>query len=240
MEPAWAIANEIPNIVTGELHLWKARLKGELAVRDESLAEDERLKMERFHFAADRLRFGFGRVLLRRLLGGYLQRPPEEIQFRYTEFGKPYLSFEPGQTKLEFNISHSGDIILFAFAQGVPVGVDVERIKPLPELEQIARRFFSPGEQKDLEMLTGPEKVTAFYRCWTRKESIIKACGEGLSMPLGKFQVSLLPATPARLLRSPDQNSWLLLDVVPGQGYAAAVAAQREHVQVHFFSTEGL
>jgi 4'-phosphopantetheinyl transferase len=234
----WLIPSDIPDLKAGELHLWKVYLSGNIPVDEETLSEDERVRRRRFRFGEDRQRFGLARILLRRLLGGYLNRIPEQIKFDYTEYGKPTLSFVVGQERMEFNVSHSGDVILLAFTRGVPVGVDVEQIKTLPDLELIAKRFFSSAEQQDLDLLSGLDKVAAFFRCWTRKESVIKACGEGLSMPLDSFQVSLLPGEPAHLLRSPDQNFWMLLDLAPEPGYAAAVAAPVKSLRVRYFSAE--
>lgn len=238
MRSSWIIPEKVPNIQSGDLHIWRAHLSADLLTGNESLSEDERLRMHRFKFSSDRRKFAQARNHLRHILGGYLHMAPGEIEFRYTAHGKPYLPTERDEGQLQFNISHAGDIMLAAFVMRIPVGVDVEQIKPLPELEQIATQFFSAEEQQDLNLLSGPEKLTAFYHCWARKEAVVKACGEGLSMPLDSFQVSLLPGEPAVILRSPNPGPWMLQELTPEIGYAAAVAAPVDRLVMHLFSLE--
>ena len=233
----WRPSVEIPDLKEGQLHVWKSHLSHAITFDEATLSSDERFRMQRFRFDKDRRMFLLARGLLRRLLGAYLKVIPGQIKFCYTDHGKPYVFLKEQHDQIEFNISHSGDIVCMAFVQEAPVGIDVEDILSLPDLDQVASRFFSPGEQLDLNKLSGTEKVAAFYRCWTRKEAVIKACGEGLSMPLDSFQVSLLPGEPARLLNNPDKRSWLLLDLSPEPGYAAAVAAPMQSLQVECFST---
>ena len=236
----WVVSNNIPIIETGELHLWRAFLSANTAPYTQYLDEQERERMQRFRFEHDRRMYGFSHVLMRRLLAGYLGVLPKKIGYSYTQYGKPYLRFQDRHDRIEFNLSHSGEVILIAVAITVPVGVDVEKIKPLPEMDQIAARFFSNGEQVDLSSLSGSAKLAAYYHCWTRKEAVIKASGEGLSMPLDSFRVSFLPGEPTRLVKSADQRAWLLLDIKCAKGYAAAVAAPVDRLQVSYFSAEGL
>jgi 4'-phosphopantetheinyl transferase len=239
MNNTWHKKPEVPAIKTDELHVWKAALSDGIPINEEILAADERVRLRRFHFERDRKMFLLARGLLRWLIGGYVDITPKEVEFSYTEYGKPFLTATEGKTDLEFNLSHSGEIVLVAVTRSTPVGVDVEQIRPISDMDQIAARFFSASERQDLDSLSGSERVDAFYRCWTRKESVIKAYGEGLSMPLDSFRVSLLPGEPARLLRSLDRRHWWLLDLQPEQGYAAAVAASAAKQEVHYFSALG-
>jgi 4'-phosphopantetheinyl transferase len=220
--------------------LWRATINSDFSFDEKILTADERVRVDRFRFENDRKMFRLAHGLLRYLLGAYLYQDPRQIKFSYTDFGKPYLTPNSGQKQIEFNLSHSGNLLLIAVTQEVPVGVDVEQIRPLPDLDQVAARFFSSGEQLDLNTLSGSEKIAAFFHCWTRKEAVIKACGEGLSMSLDSFQVSLLPGEPASFVLSPDQRSWLLLDLETAPGYAAAVAAPSANLHVSFYSADGI
>jgi 4'-phosphopantetheinyl transferase len=234
----WSTPKLFPKLQAEELHVWKAQYRGGIKFQEDILTKDERLRLRGFHFENDRRMFLFAHGQLRHILGNYLGLTPKQVRFCYTQFGKPYIPFMDDNRKIEFNLSHSGDIVLIAVTNNIPVGVDVEEIRPITDVDLVASRYFSLGEQLDLHSLSGPEKLEAFYKCWTRKESLIKAYGVGLSMPLDSFQVSLLPGEPVRLLRSPDQQSWTLLDINLVPGYAGAVAAPLEGLQACYFSSE--
>jgi 4'-phosphopantetheinyl transferase len=104
----------------------------------------------------------------------------------------------------------------------------VEHIRPLSDMADVARRFFSAGEYEDLMAVEIAERERAFFRCWTHKEAYIKAVGDGLSLPLDRFRVSLRPDEPARFLQLPPDPGivprWTLRDVSVETGYVAALA----------------
>jgi 4'-phosphopantetheinyl transferase len=217
-----------------EVHIWRAGLEQPASVVAEFrrlLAVDERQRADRFHFKRDRDHFIVARGLLRTLLGRYLNTPPERLRFTYSSFGKPSLHEEcAGAETLRFNISHSKDLALYAFTRGREIGVDIEHIRADVEGEGIAERFFSPGEISVLRSLPADARARAFFDCWTRKEAYIKAHGEGLSLPLDGFDVSLAPGEPAALLSTlhdPAQATrWSLRELSPADGYAAALAVE--------------
>jgi 4'-phosphopantetheinyl transferase len=211
----------------GEVHVWRASLErsAQMVKRMRRLlARDEQHRADRFRFERDRSRYIVGRALLRRLLGGYLETAPEELEFEYGEFGKPALREGP-----RFNLSHSGPVALYAFSNAGEVGIDVELDAGDFARERIAERFFSPAEVRVLRSLPGQVQPRAFLTCWTRKEAFIKARGDGLSLALDSFDVTVAPDTPAELLRtawcSDEARHWCLQDLSdPRAGYIAAVA----------------
>ncbi len=142
-------------------------------------------------------------------------------------YGKPSLS-GPGGAGLRFNISHCGDLALYAFARSRELGVDVERVTPGMASEKIASQFFSPAEVAALRAVPKPRRAEAFFACWTRKEAYIKARGKGLSLPLDRFAVSITPGDAALLSScSPgDVERWSLRELEPGSGYAGALAVE--------------
>jgi 4'-phosphopantetheinyl transferase len=213
------------------VHVWRAALDvPELQVRSlwDTLTADERQRAERYLFQKDRTFFVVARGLLRVLLGRYLRQDPPHLRFIYGPHGKPALATDTGGGALRFNVSHSHGLALYAITRGREVGVDVERIRPKVAQEKIAERFFSPREVTLLRALPAPLQATAFFACWTRKEAYIKATGEGLTLPLDQFDVSLVPGEPAALLRTawdPQEAArWALQDLAPAPGYRAAVA----------------
>jgi 4'-phosphopantetheinyl transferase len=215
------------------VHLWIVRLEaGEnnfarsLAV----LSPEETARAERFHFDRHRRAFVLGRAALRFLLASYLDMDAAVIQFVYGPQGKPALApmLKNGPCSLRFNASHSGDLAAYTFTSGCEIGVDVERYRELPDLENIARRFFSPEEAAELLELSANDKASGFFNCWTRKEAYIKAMGGGLSIPLDSFRVTLVPGAAARMVSLDGSNDaarhWTLYHFTPAPHYAGAIA----------------
>ena len=198
------------------------------------MSDDEKERAARFRFERDREFFVAGRGILRELLGGYLKRPPPELQFQYGSEGKPCLSLEDWEWPIRFNVSHSRGIALYAFSGGLEVGVDVEEIRSDFASEEIAERFFSAGELEELRGLPAELKADGFFNCWTRKEAYVKAWGSGLGIPLDSFGVTLIPGVPARFVRGVDP-CWNLIAFSPGPNYAAALAFDGAPCKVQFF-----
>ena len=216
-----------------EVHLWRVDLE---AMRpDESrwqkvLSSDESTRASRFHFPGDRQRFVASRALLRTILASYLATDPASLSFCYSKKEKPSLETARADSDVTFNVSHSGGIALFAFTRRREIGVDVERVRRDFDLEAIARRFFSAHEQRQLAAAPDEKRFEAFFRCWTRKEAYIKATGEGLSLPLHQFDVSIAAQDRNALLSTrPDDSEaalWSLREIPAGPGYVAALCVR--------------
>jgi 4'-phosphopantetheinyl transferase len=181
-------------VVEAGLGLPPARLDALLGL----LAPDERARAERFVFDVHRRRFAAARGLLRELLGRLLEKAPASLRFEYGPHGKPRLRHDPG-TALSFNVSHSGERALFAFARGRELGVDIEAVRAEIDHAAIAARFFAEGERRALLELPEAEQAPGFFTIWTRKEACVKLLGGGLAIGLDAFEVSL--DEPARLRR---------------------------------------
>jgi 4'-phosphopantetheinyl transferase len=230
---AWRAAPDALKLGRDEVHVWRATLDqvpSQTGIFLRTLAADERTRAERFYFQSDRERFVVARGILRAILGGYLNRAPESLSFCYGSRGKPALSPGSSQEAIGFNLSHSGNTVLYAVTRGREVGVDLELIRPQLSAERLAERFFSPREVDALRSLPADLRRHAFFLAWTRKEAYIKARGEGLSLPLNQFDVSLIPGEPAALLsaeRDPQEIlRWRLQELMPGPGYVAALAVE--------------
>lgn len=195
------------------------------------LSEDERARAARFHFDVHRGRFVACRGLLRTLIAAQLGTAPRDIEFEYGPFGKPALA---GGSELRFNVSHSGRYALLGFTRGRDVGLDIERVRTLDNLERLAEMAFSPGEQEELRQVPVLSRSEAFFSGWTRKEAYIKARGDGLRR-LADFDVSLGPAEPVRLRRvhaEPDEPArWSLTALTPVPGFAAAVCVEEPAIR---------
>jgi 4'-phosphopantetheinyl transferase len=203
----------------------------ELAATNRTLlSPGERERADRFAFARDRTRYILCRVGLRRLLSARLGIPAAAIAFDTNAYGKPRLANGHGPGDLQFNVSHSGHVAVYALAHGCAVGVDVETIETRVDRDAIARDNFSLAEHAAYAALPPGSRPVAFMNCWTRKEAFIKAIGEGLSYPLRSFDVSLAPGEDARLLRldaGPGAaGDWALASFEPCPGYVGAVAVE--------------
>jgi len=142
------------------------------------------------------------------VLAGYLATDPLSIQFETGEHGKPFLQ----HATLEFNLSHSSDLALIAVAEGRRVGVDVERLRPMPDLEDLAPRVCTTDELVILTSLAEPLRTHAFLGVWTRKEALAKATGEGIRGVMRDAQS--------------DMRGWTVAELRDLPGYAGCVAAE--------------
>lgn len=204
-----------------------------------TLAAEEQTRAARFQFQRDRERFIVAHGLLRAILGTYLNRSPQRLAFWYHSHGKPALARESGEDTISFNMAHSQGVVIYAFARAREVGIDLEFIRRGLELEQIADRFFSRGEVAALRALPTEFREYAFFTCWARKEAYIKARGEGLSLPLDQFEVSLNPGEPAALLATQDPGEahrWSLQEMPPEPGYAAALAVEGDGLYLSYWN----
>ena len=222
------VAGDSLLLAPNEVHLWRVSLdlpEARIEALAQTLSEGERARAGQFVFVRDRKRFIAGRGLLRVLLGRYLQRAPETLQFRYGPYGKPALNMEGVSSPLCFNIAHSGGLALYAFVWGHAVGVDLEQQRTVSYRESIVRRFFTPHEQETFFALPENQRQEGFFNCWTRKEAYLKACGRGLSQSTGRVEVSLVPGEPAALLAlagdTPQQ--WSIWSSSPAPGYQGAL-----------------
>src|SRR5881628_272569 len=202
------------------------------------LSDAERQRASCFLFDRDRDRFIVRRARLRQLLAARLGTRPESVELVYGAHGKPALARRFADSDLRFNVSHCDDVTLYAFSCGRAIGVDVEAVRVIRDADDIAARFFSHRETQAYRALEPRDRPLGFFQCWTRKEAFIKALGDGLSYPLDRFDVSLAPGEPARVLRvegaPEDHRRWHMESFAPALGFVAAVVAERRSSAVDF------
>jgi len=231
----------------GEIHLWRLRPEpdADLARYLRMLGAEERDRAARFRFPHLRHNFTSDHGRMRRILSAYAGIAPEDLVFQANEYGKPELANReaadlPG--RLRFNLSHTEGMTLLALCIDSDLGVDVEAVRPMSDLELIARSHFSASEIAALEAVDASERQQAFFRCWTRKEAFLKAHGSGLSIPLDSFAVSLADEETPTLLEcrwGPGENQrWSLFSLDPGKEFIGAVAVGRGDWRIHWFDWE--
>jgi 4'-phosphopantetheinyl transferase len=229
----WQSLQVYPRLQEDQVALWCATLNqpdnvvGQLCTL---LTSEELARAERFRRLEHQRCAIVARGVLRAILGGYLAMAPRNIALSCDSYGKPGLASPDGLEPFQFNLSHSGSLVLYAFALDRLVGIDVEQISPVPDMDTLARRNFSEREYAEFQQLAPACKLEAFFQTWTRKEAYVKALGKGLSEPLDGFAVTLGPVRPARLdwvAGDPGApQRWMMHDLPIGPGYAAAVVGQ--------------
>ena len=208
--PAWQPPPTAVRLQDNEIHVWCAPLRGfrgELPRLYSTLDAEERARAGRFRFAGDRDDFIACRGILRRLLGQYTHRKPSTIEFAYGRHGKPELAAPGIDGPLHFNASHSGALALYAVTAACPVGVDIELVRTIPNVEDLAVRFLAASEARGVMALPRIRRIEKFFACWTVKEAYLKATGEGIGSRLS----AELPA------------GWHVHPVWPAAGYVGSI-----------------
>lgn len=162
----------------------------------------------------------FGRELVR----AYTSCPPERQRWDRDERGRP-LVLAPGG--LHVSLSHAEAVVAAAVCRDAPVGVDVERLRPLPERDALARTALSAGERQALAALPDELRDARLLRFWTRKEAVAKALGTGLATPLRE----VVTTAEGTLVALPDgfgeAAAWSLADLAVRDPEVIACVAVR-------------
>ncbi|MBE9007235.1 4'-phosphopantetheinyl transferase superfamily protein [Fortiea sp. LEGE XX443] len=219
----WLPAPTNLTLLPDEVHVWRIDLdvvESQLQTLVATLSSDELARANRFRFQEHRQRFIAGRGSLRNILSSYLNIEPQQVMFDYEPRGKPMLGDTLANSGLLFNLSHSQDLALCAVNYKHKIGIDLECMRSLSDLEALAQRFFLPREYDMVRSLPPDQQQQVFFRYWTCKEAYLKATGDGISQ-LEQVEISLTPTQPAKLLTSED---WSLLELTPADNYCAAVA----------------
>jgi 4'-phosphopantetheinyl transferase len=224
-----------------EIHVWCSRLddgRENLPFLAALLAPDEQARAKRYHFERDRSRFIMRRGFLRLLLGAYLDRDPASLQFSYGSNGKPALRPGSSVRPLQFNLSHSNGLAVYALSRDRPVGIDLEHVRSLPEVAQIAWQFFTPLERNWALSSPVEDRMERFFLIWTGKEAYLKATGEGLMRPSTEIEV-FFDEREAMQIRAvhTDQleiGRWRMEMIRNIPGYLAAVVGEGQDWQLNF------
>lgn len=218
-----------------EIHIWVVDLdQWNLSCVEAilELPESEANKAWRFHFEIHRDRYVKGRFMLRSILGMYLGSDFYDQEFYISRYGKPALQDSCKDNSIHFNISNSENICVCAFGQYSEIGIDIEKIHDLPDMDRIIARFFSEEEKRRFCSLPLPGRTQTFFKYWARKEALLKAMGMGMSYPLDKIDIAGNENSPQLVTKiegSDISNQWTILDMDIFTGFASALALQGEH-----------
>ena len=215
--------------LTDDVDLWSEVVdaRNDLGMLTEQLDAAEVARAGRFRFERDRSRFIARRAFLRRVLAGYLGVAPELVLYLISARGRPELDSSSG---IAFSASHSDGLAVVAVARDRHVGVDLERVRPMPDALDLADRVCSPAESTELRFVAPADRGERFLRLWTRKEAYVKALGAGLSMSLAEIEVGPSGEQPRRL---PGAGApFVFADVDGIDGYVGSIAASGTRVRV--------
>lgn len=194
----------------------------------------ELARAARFRLRGDAARHLAGRALARTLLARVLGRTALREEFAVNPWGKPLLP----SCGHEFSIAHSGDLVCLALSRGIDVGIDVEQAVAAADAYPPAE-IFHPAECAAIRAQAPAAAREAFLRCWTRKEAVVKALGQGLTQALDSFRVRVDACSGGWLEEAPASpaQSWTCADLPVAAGYHASVAANQGGL---FFSCQRL
>jgi 4'-phosphopantetheinyl transferase len=223
----WRIPPAGLSLEKTEVHVWLARLDCEnIGEGERIISADELARADKFRFEKDRNKFIAGRSVLRRILGAYLQKKPNLLRFAYNQFGKPFLCGE-NESKLEFNLSHSGSLALYAFSLNREIGVDIEERNADFIEEGVISLSLSHKETEHFHSLPPDERTLFFFDCWTKKEAYLKAHGCGLSLEPNQLETSELNETGFFFPNLPDID-----------GFSAALAVEGNNPLLKFWQAD--
>lgn len=221
----------------GQVDLWRVGLgisDSPLRKLRGLLSEDETRRAERFRLPALRRRFVAGRGAVRAILAEYLSVEPKQLVFTHGSHGKPSLA-DP-LCNIQFNVSHSNDLMVAAICREWPIGVDIEKEDPRFHAVDIAARYFCERERDEIARRGGQAGLRAFFQLWTAKEAVLKAASVGLTLELSKLEIGL---TPLRILALEDSAkihgaNWHLKAFSPAEGYSGALAVAAEPTRLEY------
>ena len=234
---------------SGDVHLWivfadeihDAALS---AAYRELMTEEERRKQQRFRREHHRHLALVARALVRTTLSRYADVSPEQWRFSVNRHGRPEIASPTGPVRLRFNLSHTPGMAVCAVTLDRDIGVDVESAVRRNVRVQLADRYFSTAEARDLRAVPEPMQRERFIEYWTLKEAYIKARGRGLSIPLEQFAFEVREGSPLGVSFAPGlgerPDGWFFCLVAIGDRYKAAVAVERdpgERVRISFGET---
>jgi 4'-phosphopantetheinyl transferase len=197
----------------------------QIAKLSEFIDPKKRNRIEKFVQKEDKIRTLIGEILIRSVMIQKYDIDNEDLVFQENEYGKPSLINFP---HVFFNVSHSGDFVVCAF-DDFPVGIDIEKIKDI-EYVDIAGSFFTPKECEYMIKSDSNQQINKFYDLWALKESYIKCCGKGLSLPLQSFSVEINGPEDIRICTDNGYTEHTLRMIEIESEYRMAVCVLNKHI----------
>ena len=218
-----------------EVHVWSIKIdqhSGRLDALTRTLSRGELARAQRFVVETRCQKFIVAHGVLREILASYLGVAPERLIFTVAKTGKPALASSPAENGLNFNMSHSGNWLIVGVTRSVPVGVDVERLRPVADAIAVADRYFPREERDALMRLEGESRNHAFLSCWTRKEAVTKAHGAGMGLDLSEIATGVAPITDGGIAVQAAGQEYVVQDIDALGDHVGAVACRATQMSV--------
>lgn len=226
----------------GEAHIWFLQTDKYLRYVSSFknvLSSDEMTRAEDFHFERDKNNFIITRAVLRFILSEYLKVNAEDVSFEYEEKGKPSVLSEINSLKINFNLSHSKGVALYAFALDVRLGVDVEYKRSLSSLNDMAKKTLTEREFEEYSLMPISKKAECFFKFWTHKEAFVKATGEGVfaAMDLVEFTFNKENELNISYVRGSKEEAsrWISFGIDCGAEYEGALLLPNDKWKIKRF-----
>lgn len=227
-------------IRANEVHLWYAFDEqisdpGLLSLYQCLLNAEENKRQKQFYFKKHRRQYLVSHALVRCVLSFYVAEVlPQQWRFIYNKYGKPFIDSYLTKMPLQFNLSHSDELIVLAVTLNHDIGVDVEYVHRGRKTIELAQSYFSPIEIEHLRHLSKENQRERFYELWTLKEAYLKACGMGLSIPLNYFSYLFSNQGKISILFEPDRDDqpekWQFWHICPNQYHSVSVALKKDNI----------
>lgn len=193
----------------------------------EYLSIQEKIKASKYYTEYLSKKYIISHGILRYILGFYTKQHPQKIEFNYSEYGKPFLK----NSNIQFNMSHSCNMVSYMIALNYRVGIDIELHDKNLNIEDFADLVLTPEEYKYLSSLKSRDKLRLFYILWTKKEALVKAIGQGLSYPINTIEVIRLLSGKGVLLN--DKNNelrqpWYCYELEVPENYSGAIGIENK------------
>ena len=232
---------EIPGLIPGKIDVWLFdidRTPSEIDEFKAILSSEERTRAKRFKFLNDHHRYLVQHGMLRVLLSGYMKKEPQQVEIRTSLNGKPYVTSQD-RGAIHFSASRSDEFVMLAFSCIDSIGIDIEKIRNIPDILEIVERHFTHNEKKEILSCSEASRLELFYKLWTRKEAVLKAQGEGLLKALESVDVATnkIANGPWKVQVAGDSlaEEFWLTDVVGPGGYSTALAVSSTNLHGKFF-----
>lgn len=233
----------VPPLDGTALHIWIWNLNVDqrrLFQCEDVLSTEEWRRVRRYDSHLPARRFIVRRGMLRCILGQYLDRPPQEVRIVYAPHGKPLLAPEIS-TDLHFSLSDSGDLAALGVGIGGPLGIDIERLRPIPLGGGRESHNLPPREVEHFEREAEPERTLEFLKAWTRGEAIAKAEGVGLQLLSGQVDwddLADLQAHDSDVAGTLRKRGCHLHQLALPEGYVGCLATRRKLLEICYFSPD--
>ena len=233
--------SQLNNLKSGTVDVWSFKLFQPPPILShfiDTLSEDEKCKMNQYKTTLLKNKYLVGRGTLRNILTLYLHIEAKNIIFNYGKNGKPELSMD---SSIFFNMSHSGEHALVGISEA-PIGIDIEYMDRKANFDSLAPLIMTNKEKEKFYLLRENEKISAFYRLWTRKEAFVKCLGQGLYYDLKNCYTGIesIPELYEKNNHCFRPYNWFIQDItqVNNDFKAAVVVSKPEDLSINYIEKE--